>query len=87
VSGEKMLTTLHTDMEKDMKTTISAAKTSTVTNTNSRVDEQIMKVGATVIGLTSGVIGLWAVACLIGGMVASGGPIALVTDLFRAVAG
>jgi hypothetical protein len=32
-------------------------------------------------------IGLWAAASLIGGMIASGGPVALVADWFKAVFG
>jgi hypothetical protein len=52
-----------------------------------RVDEQIMRVGFGVLTLSSCVIGLWALASLVGGMVASGGPLALAANWLRAVTG
>ena len=72
---------------KHMRTKIAAVKTRNVAQTTDKVDVQIAKVGFTVIGLSSCAIGIWAVASLLGGMVASGGPVALVADWFRAVIG
>ncbi len=73
--------------EKIMRTKIAAVKTKNAARTNDKVDVQVAKVGFTVIGLSSCAIGIWAVASLLGGMVASGGPVALVADWFRAVIG
>jgi hypothetical protein len=69
-----------------MKTAI-LKKTRTETRTSARVDEQIYKVGIAVVGVSSLAIGVWATIALVSGMVASGGPGALVADWFRAVIG
>ncbi|MCP3890752.1 MAG: hypothetical protein GY702_18055 [Desulfobulbaceae bacterium] len=66
---------------------MTAIKTTNRTKTDSRADEQVMKVGFAVIGLTSCAIGVWSVASLIGGVVASGGPVALIGNWFKAVIG
>lgn len=73
-------------MEKKMKTQM-AVKTKNAVRTDDKVDVQISKVGFAVIGLSSCAIGIWAAASLLGGMVASGGPLALIADWFRAVVG
>ena len=69
-----------------MKTQV-AQKTRNLVRTDGKVDVQISKVGFAVIGLSSCAIGIWAVASLLGGMVASGGPVALVANWFKAVIG
>ena len=69
-----------------MKTAI-LRKTRTETRTTAKVDEQIYKVGIAVVGISSLAIGVWATIALVSGMVASGGPGALVADWFRAVIG
>jgi len=69
-----------------MKTAI-LKKSRTETRTSARVDEQIYKVGIAVVGVSSLAIGVWATIALVSGMVASGGPGALVADWFRAVIG
>ena len=70
-----------------MKTQIAAVKTRNVVRTDDTADVQIAKVGFAVIGFSSCAIGIWAVASLLGGMVASGGPVALAANWFRAVIG
>ncbi len=70
-----------------MKTQTTAVKTRNAVRTNDKVDVQLGKVGLAVIGFTSCAVGLWAVACVVGGMVASGGPVALVANWFKAVVG
>jgi hypothetical protein len=70
-----------------MKTQTTAVKTKITARIDDKVDVQIAKVGITVIGLSSCAIGIWAVASLVGGMVASGGPLALIANWFRAVIG
>jgi hypothetical protein len=69
-----------------MKTT-ALNKTRTQIRTTGKVDEQVYKVGIVVVGLSSLAIGVWATVALVSGMVASGGPGALVADWFRAVIG
>lgn len=69
-----------------MKTAI-LKKTKTHTRTTAKVDEQIYKVGIVLVGVSSLAIGVWATIALVSGMVASGGPGALVADWFRAVIG
>jgi len=69
-----------------MKTT-TLQKTRTQVGTTGKIDEQIYKVGIVVVGLSSLAIGVWATVALVSGMVASGGPGALVSDWFRAVLG
>lgn len=75
------------DREKKMKTQMTAIKTRNAVKTDGKVDEQILKVGFGAIGVASCALGVWALASLIGGMVASGGPLALVANWFRAVTG
>jgi hypothetical protein len=70
-----------------MKTQIAAVRTRSADRTNTKVDDQISKVGFAVIGLSSCAIGIWSAASLVGGMIASGGPVALVANWFRAVIG
>ena len=69
-----------------MKTAI-LKKTRTETRTTGKVDEQIYKIGIAVVGASSLAIGVWATIALVSGMVASGGPGALISDWFRAVIG
>lgn len=38
-------------------------------------------------GVTSAVIGIWGVACLVGGLVGAGGPFSLIRSWFSAVIG
>lgn len=54
---------------------------------NVSVESQVHSVGLTVIGVSACAIGLWAAASLVGGLVASGGPLALVGDWFKAAFG
>ena len=70
-----------------MKTQMTAVRTQGSSRTGDKVDVQISKVGLAVVGIASCAIGLWAAASLIGGMVASGGPLALVADWLKAVIG
>ncbi len=51
------------------------------------VSVEISKVAVGAIGVTSVLIGCWAVVCIISGMVSSGGPFELVRSLFAAMGG
>ncbi len=70
-----------------MKTQRTAIKTRNAVRSESKVDEQVYTVGLAVLGLSSCAIGLWAAASLVGGMIASGGPVALIAGWFGAVVG
>jgi hypothetical protein len=71
--------------EIEMKTI--ATRTGSAEKTNVRVDDQVYKVGVAVIGLSSCAIGLWAVACVVAGMINSGGPINFLMNWVKAVSG
>lgn len=70
-----------------MRTQRTAIKTRNAVRSENKVDEQVYKVGLVVLGLSSCAIGLWAAASLVGGMIASGGPVALIAGWFGAVLG
>ncbi|MBU0681714.1 MAG: hypothetical protein KKD73_09850 [Proteobacteria bacterium] len=56
----------------------------------SEVAEQSKALSAAIatIGVGGGaIVGLWSVSCFVGGMIASGGPIAFVASWFKAVFG
>lgn len=59
------------------------ARTEAVTNSAN----EISKVAVSAIGISAGVIGIWAVACVVAGMSSTGGPVELVSNLFKAIAG
>jgi hypothetical protein len=48
---------------------------------------EISKAGIYTVGIASALIGIWGLACFVGGVIASGGPLALVADWFKAVTG
>ena len=48
---------------------------------------EISKAGIYTVGIVSALIGIWGLACFVGGMVASGGPLAFVGNWFKAVGG
>ena len=70
-----------------MKTQTTAAKTGSSLRTEGRVDEQVLRVGFATLGISSCAIGIWVLASLLGGMAASGGPLALVADWLKAIWG
>ncbi len=70
-----------------MRTQRAAVKTKGVVRANEKADVQVARVSFAVIGISSCAIGLWAVASLVGGMVASGGPVALAANWLKAVIG
>ncbi len=75
------------ERRKKMGTQRVAVKTKSAVRTNDKVDVQVARVGFVVIGISSCAIGLWALASLVGGMVASGGPVALAANWLKAVIG
>ena len=69
-----------TNVETKTRNKVSAVDTSQATVELSR--------GATIAAVTvPALIGIWGLACFVGGMVASGGPLAMVKNYFSAVTG
>jgi len=48
---------------------------------------EISRAGMAVIGITSALIGCWAVVCLVAGTISSGGPAGLAANFFSALGG
>ena len=57
------------------------------TGTESQSVTEVTKVATTVIGFIASIIGLWAVACIISGVSNTGGPVNLISNLFKAISG
>lgn len=55
--------------------------------TKSTPSAEISKVAVMAISISAGVIGVWAVACMIAGISNSGDPVGLVSSLFKAIIG
>ena len=55
--------------------------------TKSSTSGEISKVAVTAFSVTAGLIGVWAVACLVAGVSNSGGPVSLLSNLFKAIFG
>lgn len=70
-----------------MKTTTTQNKISTIVKENVQTAIELQKIGASVIGVSSVLIGGWAVACMTAALNASGGPVNLATDYIRALIG
>ncbi len=62
-------------------------KAGTGSTTNQNTATEISKVGVFTVAAFGVVVGLWSLACIVGGMAASGGPLAFVGDWFKAVTG
>lgn len=70
-----------------MKNATVNTRTQVRTGENVSATTEVSKAGVYTIGIVSAAIGLWGFACFIGGMVASGGPLSLVGNWFKAVTG
>lgn len=51
------------------------------------VATEVSKVSITFVAILGVAVGLWSLACIIGGLAASGGPLKLVGDWVKAVTG
>lgn len=65
----------------------SILKEHATTSATANSTNEISKVAVSAIGVSAGLIGVWAVACVVAGISSSGGPVELVTSLFKAIAG
>ena len=71
-----------------MKNTIQVdQRVRTNVGTSSDVGTEVSKVSISVVAVFGVIVGLWSLASLVGGLVASGGPLALVGNWFKAVLG
>jgi len=68
-----------------MKDTRSIHKANTASGSHSATE--ISRVATSAIAVTAGIIGIWAVACIISGISSSGGPVTLISNLFKAITG
>ena len=62
-------------------------KVGTGSAANQNTATEISKVGIITIAAFGAIVGLWSLACIVGGMAASGGPLAFVGDWLKAVTG
>ncbi|GEM_PF-5724829 len=72
--------------EKIMKAAMTRVREKTAPGDASAMDIAILT-GLATVGAGGILIGLWAIVALFAGMVASGGPLALLADYVRAVTG
>ncbi|MDP3696165.1 MAG: hypothetical protein Q8R42_08635 [Desulfocapsaceae bacterium] len=70
-----------------MKNTTGINKSRSASTAATNVSTEISKTAITTVGIVAGIIGCWAIASMIAGVINSGGPIDLATSLFRAING
>ncbi len=73
------------NQEETMKRATALTREESVARTTASTDNDKVAVGA--IGVTSLLIGCWAVVCLVSGLISSGGPVGLVSNLITAIGG
>lgn len=62
-------------------------RTGTKVSEKGSVSAEVSKVSMTFVAILGTAVGLWSLACIVGGLVASGGPLNLVGDWLKAVTG
>ena len=70
-----------------MKTRTVTTKADVTLDAGTETDTPLYTAGLATMGISACAVGLWVAANLIGGIIASGGPLALVANWFRAVFG
>ncbi len=68
-------------------TAITKTRTRAEVAATGTIEAEVNKAAVGVVGVASCLIGIWAVACFVGGLVASGGPLAMAKNWFSAVIG
>jgi len=63
------------------------SQTETRVAERSTVTTEVSKVGISVVAIFGVAVGAWSVACIVGGLVASGGPLQFVGNWVKAVTG
>ncbi len=74
-------------MTTNTSKTNTIAKTRTGAKTNVAVEAEVSRGTLITLGVAGAVVGIWSFASLAAGMIAAGGPIALVKAWFSAVTG
>jgi hypothetical protein len=69
------------------ETTKIQRKSSSVAGERTDATTEVSKVSITVVGVFGAIVGLWSLACLVGGLSAAGGPGQLALGWFKAVTG
>jgi len=62
-------------------------KTGTAVVEKSNVSTEVSKVSITFVAVLGVAVGVWSLACIVGGLIASGGPLEFVGAWFKAVSG
>lgn len=70
-----------------MKNSLDINKSRTATTETTNVSSEISKIGITAVTITAAVIGCWALASMVAGVINNGGPIDLAVSLFKAITG
>lgn len=68
-------------------TTTATTKTRTRTIEHANVAQEVSKGTIAAMSAVPGLIGLWAAACFVGGLVSAGGPLAFAKSWFQAITG
>jgi hypothetical protein len=69
------------------KSAIVKQRTGTEAARKGNVSTEVSKVSISFVAILGVAVGLWSLACIAGGLAASGGPLNLVGDWFKAVTG
>lgn len=67
--------------------TKSVEKSQITSQAAAQVEAEVSKVGISVIGFVAALIGIWGLACFVGGLINSSGPLSFVKSWFGAVIG
>lgn len=62
-------------------------KTGTAVVEKGNVTTEVSKISITFVAILGVAVGLWSLACIVGGLVASGGPLEFAASWFKAVSG
>lgn len=62
-------------------------KSGTKVSEKGSVSTEVSKVSITFVAILGVAVGVWSLACIVGGLAASGGPLNLVGDWLKAVTG
>lgn len=68
-------------------TTTARTKTRTKTTEQANVAQEVSKGTIAAMSAVPGLIGIWAAACFVGGLINAGGPLGLAKSWFQAVSG
>lgn len=62
-------------------------KAGTAVGEKGNVSTEVSKISITFVAILGVAVGAWSLACIVGGLVASGGPLEFVANWFKAVSG